>query len=367
MGVATTSTTVHSEASRVIEIDPCVDPRWDSFVRASDSGTFCHLGAWSQVLRRTYHYRPYYLAVENPASNLVGLLPLFFVRSPLTGRKLVSLPFSDVCGPLTTNQEDLRTLLGHACTLREICQAKYLQIRSSRSDLTEAEPRLTTDARYLDFVLRLSDGPAAIWSNPVAAKARTHIRKAIKSDVAVQAGETEHDLRAFYALHLKTTKKHGMPAQPYAYFRNFWEILRPACAVRLLLARHLGRVVAASLFVGFGDCVQYAYNASEPDSLIVGPNYLILWQAIQWACEAGYGRFSFGKTSRENEGLVHFKRGWGADEIPIVYYYHPEAAGLTSTNYGERSARYQTVTQLWRTLPAPITNALGGLLYGHLA
>ena len=35
-----------------------------------------------------------------------------------------------------------------------------------------------------------------------------------------------------------------------------------------------------------------------------------------------------GRTARENFGLMEFKRGWGAIEEPLTYYYFPRCAGL---------------------------------------
>lgn len=355
------------EDSSIVEADPTTDRRWDDFVRASPDGTFYHLAAWKRLLEQTYHFRPIYLAVEGADGSLGGLLPLFLVQSPLTGRKLVSLPFSDVCGPLARTDRVRQLLLNRACTIACDQRAKCLQIRSSRSDLQNSLPGLVADSRYADFVLRLNEDPNVLWTNPAMAKVRGHVRKAIRSGVAVYRGETDRDLSDFYALHLRTTKKHGMPAQPYAFFRNLVDILGRECEIRLLLARHEGRAIGASLFVAFGDCVYYAYNASEQSALALGPNDLLLWEAIQWACRAGFQRFSFGKTSLDNEGLVTFKRGWGAEAMPLRYYYYPDVVGLTSTAYGEKSRKYQAITIAWRALPSPVTDRIGGVLYKHLA
>lgn len=356
-----------TEGSSVVEVDPTTDRRWDDFVRAFPNGTYYHLAAWKRVLEQTYHFQPIYLAAETPDGSFEGLLPLFLVQSPLSGRKLVSLPFSDVCGPLASTERALRLLLDRAYAIAGSQRAKYLQIRSSRSDLQSAQPSLVADSRYADFVLRLNEDPNVLWTNPAMAKVRGHVRKANKSGVTVNRGDTDRDLSEFYALHLRTTKKHGMPAQPYAYFRNLVHTLGHDCEIRLLLARYEGRTIGASLFIAFGDCAYYAYNASEQSALALGPNDLLLWEAIQWACRAGYQRFSFGKTSLDNEGLVTFKRGWGAEAVPLRYYYYPDVVGLTSTAYGEKSRKYQAITIAWRALPAPLTDRIGGLLYKHLA
>lgn len=352
---------------RVVEVDPAMDPRWDAFVRASPVATFYHLGAWKRVLEQTYHFQPLYLAATDPNGSFEGILPLFIVQSPLTGRKIVSLPFSDISGPLASTDSALRLLLNRACDVADDQHAKYVQIRSARGDLRSIQPRLVVDTRYADFVLGLEEDPDVLWSDPLMAKVRGHVRKAVRSGVTVSRGETTRDLRAFYALHRRTTKKHGMPAQPFDYFLNLVRILAADCHVRLLLAHHEGRTIAASIFIGFADQLSYVYNASEPTALSLGPNDLLLWEAIHWACQSGYRRFSFGKTSLDNRGLVTFKRGWGAEALPLHYYYYPEVDGLTSTAYRERSWKYRMITAIWRALPGPLTDRIGGVLYRHLA
>jgi FemAB-related protein (PEP-CTERM system-associated) len=364
--VAASLSTVRSTPP-VVQIDPVKDPRWDDFVRGSHAGTFYHLSAWQEVIRRTYQYTPLHLAVENADGALDGVLPLFLTGNALFGRKLVSLPFCDVGGPLATSRAALEDLVDRAVALRQATGAKYLQIRSSHGNLEEADPRLTADSRYVDYELELSGDADKEWLQPSWAKVRTHVRKALHAGVTVRLAENERDLREFYALHLGTTKKHGMPAQSYRYFLILWETMRLSPNARLLLASQGGQTVAGSLFIAFRDRVSYVYNASDSRFLPFRPNHLLLWKAIEWASKAGYRRFSFGKTSRENEGLVTFKRGWGAEAVPLNYYYHPRIGGTTSSTYGESTEVYQKITHLWRMVPAPITNVVGSLIYGYLA
>jgi lipid II:glycine glycyltransferase (peptidoglycan interpeptide bridge formation enzyme) len=241
-----------------------------------------------------------------------------------------------------------------------------LQIRSAHDDLSALDPRLIPDRRYVDFRLDLTGDLQGNWSSPAWAKVRNHIRKAKKAGVIVRPADGERDLRAFYDLHLKTTKRHGMPAQAFSYFQNFWWSLLETCPVQLFLAWHEGRAVAGSVYVGFRDHATYVYNASEPNALAVRPNYLVMWEAICWATRVGFGYLSLGKTSLDNPGLVQFKLGWGAKQVPLAYYYYPLVAGLTSNAYSESRGSYRVITRLWRTLPAPLTNSIGGMIYRHL-
>ena len=68
-------------------------PDWDTFVRDTAGSTFFHLIGWKEVLERTFSLRSHYL-VARRGDAIVGVLPLFELRSPFMERCLLSLPFA---------------------------------------------------------------------------------------------------------------------------------------------------------------------------------------------------------------------------------------------------------------------------------
>ena len=69
---------------------------WDELLRNSPGAGFFHSSPWARVLHEAYGYEPCYLAsVED--SRFTALLPCMEVRSPITGKRGVSLPFTDYC------------------------------------------------------------------------------------------------------------------------------------------------------------------------------------------------------------------------------------------------------------------------------
>jgi hypothetical protein len=45
-----------------------------------------------------------------------------------------------------------------------------------------------------------------------------------------------------------------------------------------------------------------------------------MWEAVKWCREHGLETLNFGRTEVENEGLLQFKRGWGAGETLLKYH-----------------------------------------------
>src|SRR5437867_8866116 len=91
--------TVRSRPEPLIAIDPLQHPAWDSVVARHPQSSFFHGTAWARVLEETYGHRPVYFCrfVEG---SLEQLLPIMEVSSLWTGRRGVSLSFTDFCLPL---------------------------------------------------------------------------------------------------------------------------------------------------------------------------------------------------------------------------------------------------------------------------
>lgn len=348
------------EMSRVAE-------REDELTRFIESQTvepFYYQQSWLDLLSRLYGYPVYTFTTRDATGALTGFLPALAIRSPLTGRRVVSLPFSDCCPPLAANAAAAVDLVDQALALAKDERARYLELRSGPALTLDERTDLTRGDLYARWVVALEPDNQAVWKR-VKSPAQRQVKKANREGVTVRAGERASDMDAYHHLHLLTrTRKHGMPAQPLRYFRELWEAFGEQGGVRVLLAEKDGEVVAGMVLLVSGTTVRYAYGASNERYLKFGPNDALMWNAISWACENGYARFDMGRTARDNPGLGQFKRNWGAAEEPLPYYYAPQVAGLASTS--EESWKYRALTACWRRLPLPVSERLGGALYRHL-
>jgi len=65
------------------ELDPADAAEWDEYVSAKAAANCYHLHGWRTAGERGYRLRaPYLVARSRPRGELLGALPLFFVRSP---------------------------------------------------------------------------------------------------------------------------------------------------------------------------------------------------------------------------------------------------------------------------------------------
>ena len=74
---------------------------WDQYVLGHAEGTLFHLSQWKRVVEKSFGHKAHYLAAyEQAAGTLVGILPLFEIKSALFGHFLVSVPFAELGGGL---------------------------------------------------------------------------------------------------------------------------------------------------------------------------------------------------------------------------------------------------------------------------
>ena len=80
-------------------IDPIERPGWDEMLLDQPDCSFFHSSHWASVLHDSYGYQPrYFAAIER--GSLSACIPVMEIKSPLTGTRGVSLPFTDYCYPL---------------------------------------------------------------------------------------------------------------------------------------------------------------------------------------------------------------------------------------------------------------------------
>lgn len=337
---------------------------WHTSIEVQAKNSFYYDQRWLEMLTTFYGYRITCLTSTDEEGRAISFLPLCFVNSPLTGRRLVSLPFSDQCPLLAVDEASATDLVEQAIRLARQQKVKYLELRTGVNELLAQRSDLIESNLYVNWSLPLTDRTEDVWSQ-LRKPVQRQIKKSQKQNVQIRMGEKRDDMFLYYNLHLQTrAKKHGMPVQSRKYFTTLWDTFTASGTLRLLLAEYEGNTIAGIIVFASGTTLHYAYGASDEKYLKLAPNNLLFWSAITWGCEHGYKVLDLGRTARDNEGLMEFKRRWGAIEEPLPYYYYPRTAGLASTS--ESSHKFRLFTTAWRKLPLVVTAPLGTWLYKHM-
>jgi len=341
-----------------------VNSNLSPFIERQAKDSFYYNQAWLELITQLYGYSWIPLSATNTSGQVTGFLPLCAMQSPLTGRRLVSLPFSDLCPLLAADEDSAHDLIDQAIRTAQQQRARYLELRTGINELLSKRSELIEGNLYVRWLIPLCADPDKAWSD-LRKPIQRQIKKSQKLGVQVRIAQQRIDVAHYYRLHLQTRcKKHGMPAQPQRYFFELWDAFAKSGTMQLLLAEYKGSVIAGMILLASGTTLRYAYGASDERYLKLAPNDLLMWTSIELGCTLGYQTFDMGRTACENEGLMEFKRRWGAIKEPLPYYYYPQMAGLASTS--ETSWKFRLLTSAWKRLPLQVAGPLGGYLYKYL-
>jgi N-acetylglutamate synthase-like GNAT family acetyltransferase len=143
-------------------------------------------------------------------------------------------------------------------------------------------------------MLDLRIGADALFSR-FSKNCRRDIRAAFRKGVEVSEVVTEQDLLAYWQVYSawKKTKRKKITAE--STFAEAERTHQLRGNRRRFLARYQGKAIAAA---GFRFCpkglIEYAGNCSVDEFLHLLPNDMLIWKAIQWACDQGFTRLSLG-------------------------------------------------------------------------
>src|SRR5437667_951717 len=255
------------------------DSSLSTFIEQQTKDSLYYSQAWLDLITKLYGYSVISLTTSNTSGQASGFLPLCFMQSPLTGRRLVALPFSDVCPLLAVDDSSANDLIEQAICLAQEKKVKYLELRTGVNEVAIKRSDLVEGNLYVRWLMPLTADPDTVWSG-LRKPVQHQIKKSRKLGVQVRTAQSREDMAEYYQLHLQTrSKKHGMPAQPQRFFFELWDAFAPSGAMQLLLAEYQGTAIAGIILLASGTTIRYAYGASDERYLNLAPNNLLIWTA----------------------------------------------------------------------------------------
>jgi CelD/BcsL family acetyltransferase involved in cellulose biosynthesis len=351
------------KARSVHSLSPIEDPRWEEYLSTTPAASVFHSSAWLKALRETYGYEPIAYTTTPPGQSLENGLVFCEVKSGLTGRRLVSVPFSDYCQPLAYNSEDLTALLRAAEAEVSGKGLRYFELRPLLPTGV-TRPNWHTAAVYLHHQIDLGSSIEVLFNNLHKNSIQRKIQRAEREGLRYEEGTTESLLDCFYQMMVRTRQRHGVPPQPKRWFRALVEGFGQDLQIRV--AFHGSKTVAGMMTIRYKDTLMYKYGGSEVSLNKLGGMHLLYWKSIQDAKKWGLRWFDLGRTDVPQLGLITFKRRWGATESAISYsrYSLDEKAvdsfEVEGPHWKTRTARY-----FFQHTPSKFLPFLGEILYRH--
>jgi hypothetical protein len=338
-------------------INPLEDRRWERLLARHPRASVYHTAGWLEALRRTYGYEPFALTKSEPAGEFSDAVVFCEVKSPVTGRRFVSLPFSDHCDPLTDSGTEVDELLEPVRTEVASGSLRYIELRPltamAGSSFAEA-------GRFWLHKVDLRVSIEDLFNNLHRSCVQRKLRRAERENVTCERGRSELLVRQFYQLLLNTRRRQNLPPQPLRWFTNLMACLGKNATIHLATVN--ATPVAGMLTLRFNGTCTYKYGCSDAQYRHMGGVQHLFWQAIEEAHRDGCREFDLGRTDCDNPGLATFKERLGGTRTAVTYWRYP--AGFESNHVSRRIAAF--AGRALARMPDRLFAAAGDLLYRHV-
>ncbi|SBW10851.1 conserved hypothetical protein [uncultured delta proteobacterium] len=173
-------------------------------------------------------------------------------------------------------------------------------------------------------IVDLAPDEDVLWKN-VSSTAKHAIRKAREEGLSVSRERWADMLDAYYAAHVETYTRTGVPPHPRAYFENIAIYSAPAGTSVLWVCRDMeGKAVAFHNSALFKEAGMYHTGCSIGTASRSGAGYLLFWEALRGVKQLGCRWYECGETfpakraahaeKDKTFGLTVFKSKFGGED-----------------------------------------------------
>jgi serine/alanine adding enzyme len=331
-------------------------PGIDSFLQGSDAASAYHDYRWIGVVEKSFGHDGYYLVCQDPDGSIAGTLPLVHMKSRLFGNFMVSMPYFNYGGVCADRPAARDVLIDEAVRTARGLGVSHIEFRQE-IPLGNGFPVKT---RKVSMRLRLPGSGADLWKS-FPSKLRSQIRKPQKEGMTVRI--SRHDeLENFYRVFSINMRDLGTPVYPKRFFRNILDHFPENSWICTVSAGTTP--VASGFLVGFKEKMEIPWASSIREYNRFGPNMLLYWNCLEFACDKGFRVFDFGRST-EGESTYRFKEQWGAAPSPMYWHYWL-ADGGALPEINPDNPRYRFAIQVWKRIPVPLTRLIGPRLVRNI-
>ncbi|MEM1193189.1 MAG: FemAB family XrtA/PEP-CTERM system-associated protein [Pseudomonadota bacterium] len=337
---------------------------WDDYVLANPLASFFHRYGWARLIRAAYGYASVYL-VARQGGDIVGVLPLIFVNSPLTGKALISTAFTVGGGIVADDGETANALAAAALARGKALGVNYVELRSDTGSVAPAGGDLWHARAGLHAGFTLSIPPQGTdILTAIPRKRRAEIRKSLglAGDGALTICE-KPEVSRFLQLYRASLHALGTPVFPARYLEAL--VVQFGDDIGFTTILHGQKPVVSLLSFFHRDQVLPYYVGAVREARALRAFDLVYWHQLHRAQENGLAIFDFGR-SKIDSGSFGYKKTWGLTPTPLTYCYGLVRAA-TVPQINVINPKYALASRVWRHLPLPIATMGGAILARHFA
>lgn len=177
---------------------------------------------------------------------------------------------------------------------------------------------------WQNFLLRIDRPIDELWTHLKRGR-KYGVNRAKKKGVIIEEMKDKELLPVFYDLLQETYKDRSNPLEEISNFEATFDLLVPKNMAKFFIAKYADRYIAALLILLYKGVAYgwYIGSSKKREDLLVHPNDLILWHAIELCSNNGFHTFDFGGgglPSDINAGWVKFKKEFGGGLVNYGRY-----------------------------------------------
>jgi FemAB-related protein (PEP-CTERM system-associated) len=325
--------------------------RLDAWIMAHPQGSPFHRPKWLNAIEAGTGQEAHCLIAETSAGDIVGMLPLHIMHSPLFGRALVSSGFAVGGGILTDSNIASKRLANAAWLLAERWSCPTVELRGGMmpgGDWIEKREAHANFCRPL-----MADAEAELLAIP--RKQRAEVRKGMEGALTIETGRAQRDQDWHYAIYAESVRNLGTPVFPRSLMQAVMHAFGADADILTVLSD--GKPVASVLSLYHAGVVMPYWGGGIWEARRLRANDVMYYSLMNHARARGCTHFDFGR-SKTGSGAYAFKKNWGFEPEPLAYAVRT-ADGSVPRDVNPNSPKYRAQIAIWQKLPLSIANILG--------
>jgi FemAB-related protein (PEP-CTERM system-associated) len=332
---------------------------WDEFILSSGAGPYLLYG-WNQAVEKAYGHKTFNLMAFADNGIPIGALPLALIKPPLIKGSLVSLPFCDYGGIISTDDEASSVLIEFASQLADAVGAK-LEIRTAKEFKVLCEKfQMGVISHKVRMILELPHSSQDLLSG-FKSKLRSQLKKPVKEGLVFKTGSHEL-LDDFYEVFRVNMRDLGSPVHSKKWIASVLDNFSANAMVGVVYKE--STPVGGGIILLYGDTVTIPWASTLAEYNKLSPNMLLYWGFLEYAADNGFKYFDFGRSTPD-EGTYRFKEQWGA--VPHPLYWYGEGFSDEPETLAASGGMREKIAQVWAKLPQGVTDTLGPVLRRYIS
>lgn len=341
-------TEISSDSTRIVSLAEG-GREWLDYLETDNRADICHHPAWGNIFAETFGLQSI-LITHRTEGKIDGGLPLVLFDQPLTGKAMISMPYSNYGGILRRSDSAATEIIDTARQILKSFGTDYLEMRHTGGSIGNLADR--TQKNRITFRLDLDREADKIFKS-FKKQLRTRLRKAAGMGLTWYQGTERLD--HFYSLFAQAMKEHGTPVMPKKHFARIIKHLPEN--TRMMIAYKNNRPVGGKLYMQYKDRVTMTRGCYPNRYKHLLANYHLTWELIQQLAQSEIKWLDFGRSAIDSGGHK-YKSNWGPTEIPIFTDYIA-ADPDKIPNLKPESAKYRLAISTWKKLPLGLTRLIG--------